>query len=123
MTAMQRMKGIRGENELSRLLADELGVSVVRTLDQTRDGGADIHVGTARIQVKRCETLSVGKWWAQAEAEAGPFVPVLAYRQSRMPWRFRLRMADLHSGGVGFAELDLPAFCYVARELLLEGVV
>ena len=39
---MARNKGARGENELAKLLSDELGFVVKRKLGQARDG-AEIH--------------------------------------------------------------------------------
>lgn len=127
MSAMSRRKGQSGERELANLLSAELGMPLARMLGQERDGGADIHLGRARIQVKRCERLDVGKWWQQANADAFTedytYVPVLAYRQSRRPWRFRMHFDDVLSemDGVcaGLVELDMEAFVWVARERFL----
>jgi hypothetical protein len=54
---MARNKGARGENELAKLLSDELGFVVKRKLGQARDGADDIEVGPYRIECKRQETL------------------------------------------------------------------
>ena len=66
-----RRKGIRGEAEALRALGDELGVVLQRNLEQTRESGADCVVlkGYA-IEVKRCETLCIPKWWRQALSQA-----------------------------------------------------
>lgn len=122
--AGSRRKGLNGENELASLLTDALGVVVKRSLDQSRDGGADLCIGRARIQVKRCERLDVGEWWTQANFDApGLAAPVLAYRQSRRPWRFRMWLEDVlgETDGrcAGLVELDMDAFVWVARERFL----
>lgn len=94
MGARERKKGQRGENELAALLSDELGISIKRMLGQERDGGADLHVGPLRIQVKRCETIKIAEWWRQACADAAGGIPVLAYRASRQPWTFIIALGD-----------------------------
>lgn len=126
MSATSRRKGATAERELAALLRDELGIPIERQLGQERDGGADLHVGRARIQVKRCERLAIPQWWEQTVRDAGEQVPVLAYRQSRRPWTFRMRFRDVMtlSGPLGewldgMCELEFPAFVYVAREVLL----
>jgi hypothetical protein len=122
MSAMSRRKGARAENALANLLAELLGIPVSRQLGQERDGGADLHIGKARIQVKRCEKLEIQKWWEQAVRDAGEYVPVLAYRQSRKPWTFRVPLDVLIGSMPEFGyvcELGIDEFCYVAREVLL----
>lgn len=97
-----RAKGASGERELAALLtvwATEIGraVELARNLEQVRGGGHDLTglecYGLA-VEVKRVEALAVDTWWRQAvrQAEkAGGLVPVLAWRQNRRPWRFRIR--------------------------------
>lgn len=122
MSAMSRRKGARAETALANLLAEHLGIPVSRQLGQARDGGADLHIGKARIQVKRCEKLAIPQWWAQAVRDAGEHVPVLAYRQSRKPWTFRVPLDVLIGSMPEFeytCELGIDEFCYVAREALL----
>ena len=90
MGKASRTKGARGEREFLHLLGDELGESLTRNLQQTREGGADcLQVVGWAIEVKRCERLSRPKWWAQAveQAERAGAQPMLAYRQNRQPWR------------------------------------
>ena len=83
-----RLKGKGGEREFAKLLQEGLGIEFNRNLDQVRNGGYDL-VGLDKlaIEVKRCETLCIPAWWRQAisQAKEGQ-TPVLAYRQSRMPW-------------------------------------
>jgi len=40
------------------------------------------------MEAKRRETLAIPQWLRQAETDARPgLVPVVAFRQSRQPWR------------------------------------
>ena len=88
MSAFQRNKGQRGERELFGMLSDELGFVVQRNIDQTRAGGADcLEIPGWAVECKRCETLNINAWWAQAEEQAGNQIPILFYRQSRQPWK------------------------------------
>lgn len=120
MGARERSKGQRGENELAALLSDELGISIKRMLGQERDGGADLHVGPLRIQVKRCETIKIAEWWRQACADAAGGIPVLAYRASRRPWTIRMTLGELMGQMDGISsewvELPLNSFVIWVRE-------
>jgi len=83
-----RTKGHNGEREFIHYLEENGITGLTRNLDQTRDGGSDI-LGLPKlcIEVKRCETLNIEKWWQQTLNEIrGKQIPVLAYRQSRKPW-------------------------------------
>lgn len=122
MGAAERTKGAAAERALAKLLSDELGVPVKRMLGQERDGGADICLGALRIQVKRCERLELAAWWRQTIADAGDGMPVLAYRASRQPWRFRMLLADV-AGEIPceghdneWAELPMQSFLWFVRE-------
>lgn len=139
MGKTSRDKGAAGERELARLLLDELGVRLVRRLDQSRSGGFDLepapgevgevadYLWRCSIEVKRHAKASPGllwDWWDQAEAQAeGEQIPVLAYRSDRAAWRFRLPLWALHSGmtrapGADYAaDLSLHGFCAAVREL------
>lgn len=97
-----KQKGAEGERELARLLIGWAGpkqaLELTRNLEQTRSGGHDL-VGLEgygmAVEVKRVETKSIAEWWRQAvrQAEkAGNLIPVLAWRQNRQPWRFRIRV-------------------------------
>ena len=96
-----RTKGASAERELADLLtgwAAQVGVSLElkRNLEQVRGGGHDL-VGLEAygmaVEVKRVEQLALGAWWAQAvrQADAIGCIPVLAWRQNRKPWAFRIR--------------------------------
>ena len=100
-----RTKGASAERELIKLLEDHLGdivhqqnLSLQRNLEQTRSGGHDvIGLDDIAIEVKRQERLQLKAWWNQAVEQADDHVPVLAYRQSRRPWRFIVPMYFLCS--------------------------
>lgn len=123
MSASQRRKGASAENELAILLGDWLGITLKRQLGQERDGGADIRIGRAHIQVKRCETLAIPAWWRQAVADAGDGLPVLAWRQSRKGWTFRVPLVAVLDSGIGATEptcdMGIEAFAMFCRERLL----
>lgn len=116
-----RRRGAQGERELAGLLSDELGLSIKRMLGQERDGGADLHIGPLRIQVKRCERIELGKWWRQTLDDAGDDIPILAYRASRKPWMFRALMGDVTGDKACrdhalVMEMPMPSFVYWVRE-------
>ena len=121
MSASQRRKGARAEVELANLLTERLGVVVKRRLGQERDGGADIHVGEARIQAKRDERPALAAWWRQATDDASDGVPVLAWRQSRRPWTFRVPLsALLPDADEGLTcDMGIDAFEWFCRERML----
>lgn len=99
---MSRNKGKRGEREIIALLqpvvsevytAHGLEPPVLkRNTMQSDGGGFDIHgLEWCALEVKRQETLCLPAWWRQTLRQAGPgTLPVLAYRQSREPWRVRV---------------------------------
>lgn len=139
MGKAQREKGAAGERELAGALFDELGVKLVRRLEQTRIGGFDLEpdpsqtgpiAATLRryaFEVKRHARATpalLRAWWSQAEtqATAAGLVPALAYRIDRGAWRFLLPLAALRSDltqatGIEFtAELSLTGFCALVRE-------
>ena len=121
MGSMSRRKGAAGERELFALLEEHLGIAIKRNLEQTRGGGADSYdLPGYAIEVKRVEQLAVDRWWSQAVMQAGRAIPVLAYRQSRQPWRFVVPLEWVQ----GFemtrpeyvATLGLHEFVYLVRE-------
>ncbi len=121
MGKMQRSKGATGERELCRLLSEHLDTVIVRNLEQSRSGGHDLTgVGGFALEVKRQEQLSIGAWWQQAleQAERAGLKPALAYRQSRKPWKFIVRLQDIADNMTGgnVAEVGLEAFCQLVRE-------
>jgi hypothetical protein len=80
------------------------------------------------IEVKRQERLEIKSWWKQAchQARPGNHIPVLAYRQSRQPWRFVMPLGadtcsmdampeDYDKYGDGYLQtLELDSFLVVA---------
>lgn len=98
MSNSQRRKGACGERELAKALSELLNLDISRNLDQTRDGGHDLDGLPFALEVKRQEKLSLGKWWRQAVEQANGRPPVLAYRQSRKPWRFVVPVMVMSEG-------------------------
>jgi hypothetical protein len=99
MSAMSRRKGAAAEREISKLLSDELGIEVTRNTDPMRVSGGDIlTVPGYSLEIKRCESLSRPKWWAQAcrQAASVRLEPCVFYRRSREQWR-ALVVADFGS--------------------------
>lgn len=97
-----KAKGATGERELATLLrgfALQVGVTLelFRNLEQTRGGGHDLKgledEYKLAVEVKRRETVNVDAWWHQAcrQATVVNCDPVLAWRQNRRPWAFRVR--------------------------------
>jgi len=99
-----RRKGAGGERELATELHAQLGVRLVRRLDQSRAGGHDLEpqegddspvamvLSALALEVKRHRTATDGQvrqWWAQAaeQAREAGLVPVLAWRIDRSGWR------------------------------------
>lgn len=97
-----KAKGANAERELAALLtewATEVGkgLGLKRNLEQTRGGGHDLaglEAYSLAVECKRQETLALGTWWRQAveQGEKAKATPVLAWRQNRKPWRFRIRI-------------------------------
>lgn len=123
--ANSRSKGKGGEQELAKLLREEMGFDVKRNLNQTRDSGHDLlGLEPFAVEVKREKEIRLPAWWRQAvaQAEAAGMQPALAYRMDRKGWRVRIPMAAM-IGGLGpvddlewTADISLAAFCVVVRE-------
>ena len=80
-------KGKSGENEICDILNDRFLLDCERRYNQAC-GGADVYELGMAIEVKRHESLTINKWWNQvleASSRTGR-IPVLAYRQNRIPW-------------------------------------
>lgn len=143
-----RSKGQRGEREVCKLLQpimDKVTAPyaryfehlprAARNLDQTRDGGHDIAgLPFLALEVKRCETVQLNKWWNQAVKQAkGGRIPVLLWRQSRKPWRCRM-WATLETSGrykskdkltdaiECVADIELDAFLLWFEEMFREHI-
>jgi len=140
MSLNSRGKGAGAERELAAALFDELGVKLVRNLEQSRRGGHDLtlapgeigpvaaQLGRYAFEVKRhakAPPALVKTWWNQAadQASAAGLVPALAYRPDRGDWRVVLPLMELRPGltrapGVEFtAELSLVGFAALVREI------
>ena len=95
MSASQRRKGANGENELARILSDNFGRIVKRTLGQARDGGHDIETPPFRWEVKRRAKLAVYDFIEQAaEACQDGATPVVAMRADGKGWLVLMRLED-----------------------------
>lgn len=97
-----KAKGASAERELAELLTywgslASVTLILKRNLEQTRNGGHDLtgleQYGLA-VECKRVEKLDLPAWWAQAERQANVIscLPVLAYKQNRKPWCFKIRI-------------------------------
>ena len=139
MPINSRAKGAGAERELARAIHDELGVLLVRNLEQSRRGGHDLvphpdatgpvaaTLAGFAFEVKRHARATpalLRGWWAQAchQADQAGLTPALAYRQDRAGWQIVLPLAALRPdlpAAVGLdytVQLPLPAFCAVVRE-------
>lgn len=98
-----RQKGKAAEREVKDLLQPVVNEvfaerkmvppKLGRNLMQFADGGHDISGAPGiAVEVKRCETLQLDAWWAQAQEQANrvKLLPVLIYRKSHMRWRVRM---------------------------------
>lgn len=97
-----RAKGARVELEFIGMVADHLGVSCQRNLEQTRSGGHDITglEGWAPEIKARAEIPSRGallNMWAQTldQANAIQARPVLAVKVNRKGWTIYVDAAEL----------------------------
>ena len=128
MTINSRQKGAGGEREVIKLLrplieriyrqCDQQPPELERNTLQWHKGGCDIlGVPGIALEIKRCETLEVDKWWAQAcqqaERVGGGTLPVLMYRKNRQPWRVRMLGLITIIDGFNYAcpvTIELPSF-------------
>lgn len=93
-----KKKGARGEREVVALLMPVVNQvysecrldapKLQRNLQQYINGGADIAgIDWLAVEVKRQETLSLNRWWAQAVKQADDIrTPVVFYRQNKKNW-------------------------------------
>lgn len=96
MGASQRRKGAAGENELAKILSEQLGIVVQRKLGQARDGGHDLtQTGPFAWEVKRRKGIAVHEWVDQCAKACGPHdVPIVACRGDNREWLIILRLSD-----------------------------
>lgn len=114
-----RTKGQVGELEVCKILSTELGISLDRNLEQTRDGGADIIVNNVWfIEVKRQEKYNVDAWWLQAcsQAQGKGKYPVLFFRKSRESWRVIMPYSLTHDPLTHYVHCDLALFIERIKE-------
>jgi len=134
-----RRKGTQAERQLARAIHDELGVLLVRNLEQSRRGGHDLiphpdatgpvadALARYAFEVKRYARATpalLRAWWAQTctQAEQVQLTPALAYREDRQDWQVVLPLSavrpDLpHAHGLAWTiTLGLQAFAYMVRE-------
>lgn len=114
-----RTKGRAGEQEVARILRDELGLVVTRNwAQQAAEGGVDLlGVPGWAIEVKRQKAWS-NDWWPQAAAQARRTGerPVLIYRLDRKPWKARCCACALACGCHFQIEMDLMDWIKLIRE-------
>jgi len=82
-------KGKRGEREAAAALSQVLGCEARRGVQY--QGGPDSpdvqhSIDGLHIEVKRCEALRLYEALEQAEADAGPDVPVVLHRRNLKHW-------------------------------------
>jgi hypothetical protein len=131
-----RRKGRLGEREIIDLLqpiVDEVYSTVEipapklqRNSLQSDGGGCDIAgLDWIAIEVKRCETLGLSKWWAQCVQQAGwGKEPVLFYRQNAGAWRVQMHAYTFpDAGGQSIiATVDAQTFLLYFRRRLASLV-
>ena len=119
-----RTKGRAGEQEVARLLRDELGLEIYRNWQQqAAQGGCDL-VGVPGwgIEIKRAKEARLNEWWVQAvdQATIDKVRPVLIYRLDRQPWMVMMSLYDLRPdlGDHHQVTLHLLSWCTLVREEL-----
>lgn len=128
MGAMQTSKGKEGERELTRLLREHLGATVVRNLAQARQGGADLlGIDGWAVEVKRAARPRLSEWWLQtcAQADMTGLRPALFYRLDRHSWRVVVALRHVATGFTHAplnmrVEMDIEVFAALAREFAAE---
>ena len=125
--AFANAKGKRGEREAVRVLQPTIDKvygargleppKMYRNQNQSADGGYDLASDATSwmaLEIKRCETLCIKKWWKQCVSQGSPEqVPVLMYRQSRKQWKVMMYGVLIVGGGVRVKSpvtVDLEAF-------------
>jgi Holliday junction resolvase len=134
-----RAKGAGAERELAGLIFDQLGVRLIRNLEQARGGGHDLvlhpdEAGPAAealdrfaIECKRYQRItqaSLVNFWQQATEQAAQVgrIPALAYRENRQPWKVMIPLAAMQPAlcanpGIDWTgTLSIPGFCHVVRD-------
>ena len=121
-----RRKGRSGEQEIVRILKDELGLEITRNwAEQAHHGGVDIlGLPGYAVEVKRAKEYS-NRWFEQALSQANDTIPVLLYRLDRSQWKCEMRGCDLIKELKFEIEeqvtLSIQAFCTIVRERMNGG--
>ena len=95
-----RTKGRAGEQEVARILRDELGLEIHRNwaAQAAMRGGCDL-VGVPGwgIEIKRAKEARLNDWWTQTAEQAArdKVRPVLIYRLDRQSWMAMMSLRDL----------------------------
>lgn len=139
-------KGKRGEREVVKLLqpvvnaayeqakengygevAGEAPVLQRNTLQSDRGGFDIVGLQWLALEVKFQESLSIGTWWKQCLRQAGAGQePVLMYRQSRKPWRVRMKGwvgETVACPWAGVVDVDLETFQWYAYHRTLQELM
>ncbi len=94
-------KGKRGEREWAAWLNENLNCSARRGVQYSGGPDSPDIVDTAipciHYEAKRVEKLNIGEAMAQAVADAGVKIPVVAHRKNRQECMVTLRAKDLKS--------------------------
>lgn len=150
MGKSSRDKGSRAEREFINAILDELGGffgAIDKNWNQREGQRYDLKLGPFAVEVKRVEKLSLGSWWLEAVKQAEMnkhLMPMLAYRQSRQPWKIVLTLRDVGylmdatsliktrrrlrpgmdwQSGINFTiSMPLQAFSYFCREYMPTDV-
>ncbi len=141
MAINSRNKGAAGEREFAGLIHDQLGIRLVRNLEQVRNGGHDLIIhpdecgpvvdslNRFAIEVKRYAQTApalVKKWWNQATEQAKTInkQPALAYRANQRDWVILIPMHTINPALPTNYDLDYSAafsvngFCSIVREVI-----
>ena len=116
-----RTKGRAGEQEVARILRDELRLEVRRNWEaQAASGGCDlIGVPGWAIEVKRAKVLRLSEWWTQTAGQAlrAHARPVLIYRLDRHPWYAMMSLYNLRPdiGDHRQVTMLLESWCKLVR--------
>lgn len=125
MPINSRTKGRAGEQEVARILRDELGLDVHRNWqEQAAHGGTDL-IGVAgwAIEVKRAKKYS-NKWWEQTQDQSDltlSDIPVLIYKLDYQSWKVEVLGADFipELGDESYrVTMPLEAWICIVREQL-----
>jgi hypothetical protein len=89
-------KGGKIKKELIGLLKQSLNIHVALNEWQAEDGGPDLVGLPVSITVKPYKLRWLSSWWKRTVIQASQTVqpPILAYKKSGKPWRFRIVSSD-----------------------------